>query len=248
MSLTSGSTCIAEFCIMQVLISTDIWEVCSVLSDMKIFRVALLCSLVVSFSSASADQRFALVKIRKIYVELPSTALLEIEIGQDRNNIIKDQRAEQLREMLAELQVLRGELTDTSKPLNDEMNRKLARNYEIKRMEAQNIKQEFETFRADQEKKINRKMVNAMKVSLARILDASQVMAKEKGFDYVLDSSGATNTGIGFILYSKDAPDFTEDVKARLLLTEPPMPEKKPAPDASTAPTGEIAEPTARKK
>lgn len=109
MSLTSGSTCIAEFCIMQVLISTDIWEVCSVLSDMKIFRVALLCSLVVSFSSASADQRFALVKIRKIYVELPSTALLEIEIGQDRNNIIKDQRAEQLREMLAELQVLRGE-------------------------------------------------------------------------------------------------------------------------------------------
>jgi len=199
------------------------------------YSKAIVVTLLATVLSASADSQFAMVKVREIYDQLPSTAVLEQEIGVDRNNIMKDNRASQLRTIISDLQVLQGQLTDPKKPLDEETNRKVARNYEIKRMEAQNIKQEFENYRAEQEKKINQKLVSSMKTSLARILEASGEIAQEKGYINVIDSSGATNTGISFILYRKDSPDLTADVKARLMLTEPPMPVVK-KPDAAPTP------------
>ena len=45
--------------------------------------------------------------------------------------------------------------------------------------------------------------------------------AKERGFDSVFDSTGSTNTGVPFVLFSKDAPDLTVDVEAALKDSEP---------------------------
>ncbi len=207
------------------------------------FSKAVALTFFATLVTASAEPRFAMVKVRDIYDRLPSTAVLEQEIILARNNIMKDARADQLRTIISDLQVLQGQLTDPKKPLDEETNRKVARNYEIKRMEAQNIKQEFENYRADQEKKINQKLVNAMKVSLARILEASGKIAKEKGYETVFDSSGSTNTGISFILYQKTSPDLTADVQASLMLTEPPMPEVKKSETVSTPESKEPAKP-----
>ena len=41
--------------------------------------------------------------------------------------------------------------------LDETDTRKLARNYELKRQEAQTLQKEFENFRTEQEKEINRK-------------------------------------------------------------------------------------------
>jgi outer membrane protein len=197
------------------------------------YSQAIFMTFLATLLSAIADPRFAMVKVREIYDKLPSTAVLEQDITRERENIMKDARADQLRTIISDLQVLQGQLTDTKKPLDQETNRKVARNYEIKRMEAQNIKQEFENYRAEQEKKINQKLVSSMKASLARILETSGQIAQEKGYETVFDSSGATNTGIGFVLYSKETPDLSADVQAKLMLTEPPMPAPKkqePAP------------------
>ena len=54
-------------------------------------------------------------------------------------------------------------------------------------------------------------------------------VAKEQGYDLVLDSSGNTNTGVPFVLYQKESPDLTDDVKAALqdatAGTAPPNPQ-----------------------
>jgi Skp family chaperone for outer membrane proteins len=206
---------------------------------MKFPQVIYLTFFFAPIMTARAEPNFALVKVRQIYDQLPSTAVLEQEISADRNNIMKDQRAERLRTMINDLQVMQVQLTDTKKPLDQDTNRKVTRNYEIKRMEAQNIKQEFEVFRAEQEKKINQKLVTSMKASLARILETSQTVAKGHGIELLFDSTGSTNTGVGFILYSKDSPDLTEEVKTELMKAEPPMPVKKtessPASEPSVA-------------
>lgn len=193
---------------------------------MKIPQVIYLTSFFASIMTARAEPNFALVKVRPIYDPLPLTAGLEQEISAAFNHIMRGQRAEQLRTMINELQVLQVQHTDTKKPLDQETKRKVARNYEIKRVEAQSIKQESEALWAEQEK-INQKPVTSMKASHARILETSNTVAKGHGIELVFASTGEKNTAIGFNLESKDSPDLTEEVKNELMKSELLMPVKK---------------------
>lgn len=171
--------------------------------------------------SAAAAPPFALVKVQEIYSELPSTAALQEQIKQERNQIMADQRAEKLRKIVAELQTIQGQLSDKVKPLGEADARDLARNYELKRQEALTLQKDFEDFQAGEEKKINLRMVAAMRTSLDRIAEVTRMIAKERGFASVLDSSGNSNTGVPFVLSSKDAPDITADVRAAMKDRDP---------------------------
>ena len=171
---------------------------------------------IITALAASAAPRLALVRVKDIYSALPSTTALQEQVKKERDAIMKDERAEQLRKIISELQTLQGQLSDKSKPLDEATSKTLARSYEIKRQEALTLQQEFEGFQTDQEKAINKKMVTAMRDSLDRIASISARIAKERGYDTVFDSSGNTNTGVPFILFSKNAPDITADIEAAL--------------------------------
>lgn len=170
----------------------------------------------VSAIAADAAPRVAIVRVKEIYTGLPATEALQQATRKQNEEIWKDQRAKELSRLLEELKGLQKQLSDKSKPLDEDSTRKLARNYEIKRQEAMTLQKEFESYREDQEKQINRTMVAAMRESLHTITATSQRIAREKGFDLLIDGSGNTNTGVPFVLYQKTAPDITEDVKAAL--------------------------------
>ena len=197
---------------------------------------ALPLLLLATAGIACAAPKFALIRVKDIYTALPSTAALQAELKKDRDEIIKNERAEQLRKIIAELQALQTQLADKTNPLDEATSKKLARAYEIKRQEAQTLQQEFESFKTEQEKAINKKMVASMRASLDRISAMSGKISKERGFEAVFDSSGGTNTDLPFVLYSKDAPDLTADVQAALKDTEPPAPAQVPAPSKSPEP------------
>ena len=151
--------------------------------------------LLATVLTAAAAPRFALVRVKDLYTSLPSTTALQQQIKSERDSIMRDQRAEQLRKIIGELQALQAQLSDKTNPLDEATNRKLARTYEIKRQEAQTLQQEFENFKTEQEKLINRKMVEGMRASLDRIAKMSSQISKERGYDVVFDGSGDTNTG-----------------------------------------------------
>jgi Skp family chaperone for outer membrane proteins len=177
---------------------------------------AIAMSLAATALAANAAPRFALIRVTEIYSGLASTTTLQQEIKKELEEIMKNERAEELRKIIAELQDLQAKLTDKAKPLDEATNRKLARSYEIKRQEAQTLQKEFENYKAEEEKRINAKMVAGMRDTLRKITETSHKVAKDKGFQCVFDSSGSTNTGVPFVLYSKDSPDLTEDVKTAL--------------------------------
>ncbi|MES2658968.1 MAG: OmpH family outer membrane protein [Verrucomicrobiota bacterium] len=180
------------------------------------YSKAIPLLLIASSLAASAAPRFALVRVKEIYSALPSTTALQEQVKKERDEIMKNERAEGLRKIISELQTLQSQLSDKSKPLDESTSKSLARNYEIKRQEALTLQQEFEGFQTEQEKVINKKMVAGMRESLDRIAQVSAKIAKERGYDSVFDSSGNTNTGVPFILFSKDAPDITADIQAAL--------------------------------
>ncbi len=182
---------------------------------MKSIKAIPLILIATAFA-ASAAPRMALVRVKDIYSALPSTTALQEQVKKERDAIMKDERAEQLRTIISELQTLQSQLSDKSKPLDEATSKSLARNYEIKRQEALTLQQEFEGFQTEQEKLINKKMVSGMRESLDQIAKVSARIAKERGYDTVFDSSGNTNTGVPFILFSKNAPDITADIEAAL--------------------------------
>lgn len=200
--------------------------------SMNHFKAISLTLLATALTAHAAAPRIALVRVKDIYTELPSTVILQQQLKKERDDIMKDLRAEQLRKIIGELQTLQAQLSDKANPLDEATNRKLARAYEIKRQEAQTLQQEFENYKAEQEKAINRKMVAGMRASLNKIMKASNQIAKERGYDSVFDSSGNTNTGVPFVLFSKSAPDLTGDVQSMLKGSEPPMPVPAPTPVA----------------
>ncbi len=177
---------------------------------------AILLTLLASLLTAAAAPRIALVRVREIYAGLASSAALQEQVKKEREEIMKNERAEQLRKALGELQAIQAQLSDKTKRPDPELSVRLARSYEIKRQEAQTLQKDFEGHKDEQEKLINRKMVTAMRESLDKITSTAQKIAKDKGYETVLDSSGDSNTGVPFVLYAKDATDYTAEVTAAL--------------------------------
>jgi Skp family chaperone for outer membrane proteins len=204
---------------------------------------AILMTLAATELMASAAPRVALVRVKDIYANLQSTKELEAQIKAERDQIMKDQRAEELRRTINELQGLQTTLADKDQQLDETASRKLARSFEIKRQEAQTLQREFESFRTEQEKQINRRMVAAMRASMDKIMETSRKVAADQGYDLVLDSSGHTNTGVAFILYRKDSPDLTDAVNTALTGSAAPDPGPEvpanpdPSPNKPATPT-----------
>ncbi len=202
-------------------------------------RLIAILLAVSTLGALAAPPKIALVRVRDIYRLLPSTKTEQAAIEALRAEILKDRRAEELRKLIAELQALQAELQRLNEAAGSDTTRReaLVREYEIKRSSVQSLQQDFETFRNDKTLEINRKMVDGMKASLDRINAAAQKLGAEKGYDWVLDSSGNTNTGLPFVLYAKDAKDLTDELTSSLSAapasasTAPapaPAPPKKP--------------------
>ena len=190
---------------------------------------ATALTLLATALTASAAPRFALVRVKDIYNELPSTAAFQQQLKKERDAILKDQRADQFRKAVGELQALQTQIADKKNPLDEVTRRGLSRTYEIKRQEAQTLQQDFESFKEEREKAINRKLVTGMRATLSRIMEAAREISTKRGFDSVFDSSGNTNTGLPFVLFSKNATDLTADIQAALYTGETPTPDVDPA-------------------
>ena len=190
-------------------------------------------------SFVSAAPKFCVVRVTDIYRILPSTAAMQEDIQAQRDNIIKDVRAERLRAILTEMEALESQLRANKDDLESELGKKLVRSYEIKRQETETLRQEFEEFRAEEEMRINKELVAATRKSLNRITAAARQIAVERNLDGVMDTSGDTNTGLPFVLFAGGAEDVTDAVIG--LLGEKPA--DKPPGGTETVPVQQPAKP-----
>jgi Skp family chaperone for outer membrane proteins len=177
---------------------------------------AISLILIASTVAATAAPKFAMVRVKDIHASLPSSAALQEQVKKERDEIMRDPRADELRTIISELQTLHGQLSDKTKPLDEASSKTLTRKYQFKSQEMLALQQDFESFQSEQEMIINKRMVASMRESLDRIVEVSAKVAKQRGYDLLFDSSGNTNSGVPFVLSSKDAPDITEEVQAAM--------------------------------
>jgi Skp family chaperone for outer membrane proteins len=164
-----------------------------------------------------ASPRIAVVRISDIYRGLDSTVALNEEVRGERASVERDARKKALDDARAELQALYKQLLKSAEEEADPGQReRMERAYVMKTQEAMTLQREFVSFRDRRLQEINGRMVQRMEASLARIRSVAAEVGEAKGYDWVLDSTGNTNTGLPFVLYAKSPPDLTDEVIAAL--------------------------------
>ena len=182
---------------------------------MKHFAVLVL-SFVCTAVCVVAAPRFAIVRVNEIYQGLPASKELQQEVNQKRADILKDERAIQLTANLQQMKEMQAQVRKPEVVADKAATEQMVLEFEELRRQTAALQQDFESFRAERNKQINREMVEAMRFNLNQITEFSAKLAKEKGYDVIFDGTGNTNTGVPFVIYSKSAPDLTDDVIAAL--------------------------------
>jgi len=174
-------------------------------------RFAFLIFCLLSTSVAMAAPKIASVRVGEIYRGLDETKKMNAEIAAKRQAILKDPRLEAYRTAFKDLEQLQAGLIKVAS--HDRTTReRLMQNFNLKRQEALTLKREFEEFQRSQTKSIDQEMVTRMEAILSDIRRKAEEFGKEQGYDWVMDVTGKTNTGLPFVLYSKPSDDITNDV------------------------------------
>lgn len=168
-----------------------------------------------------AGPKFAVVRVADIYQRLPSTAALLKDVNLRRAAIPGNKRNVEFLASLEELRGMETQLKAMRTELETEAGKALIRNFELKRQESLSMKEEYDSFLAVEQKRINKDLVDGMRGSLNRISEAVNQIARERNLEGVFDITGKTNTGVPFVLYARDAEDISEDVIG--LLGEKPL-------------------------
>lgn len=193
----------------------------------------VLAILILAFQNIThAAPKIAVVRVKDIYSAQPAIKATQETAQLAKEKMLLDPRAEELRSAIEALREIQAKISDRSNAPTNEDGRKLAKEFEIKRLETKSLQEDFEKYRSTREREINEKMVSEMRRVLNLIVLLSQKIAEEKGCDLVFDSSGFTNSSVPFILHVKDAPDLTDDVMAAMKAEEQP----KEAPTPPTPP------------
>ena len=177
---------------------------------------AMLLPTALLLTSALAEPKIALVRVRDIYLKQPSVKEARDKAVKNKQSLLTYPRTKDLQDSMSALRNIQLQISNTEKTPGGKELRELIREFQIKRMETQILQEDFEKFAAEREKQINTEMVVEIRALLNRISALSQRIAREKGYDIVLDSSGESNSSVPFVLYAKDAPDLTDDVLAAL--------------------------------
>jgi Skp family chaperone for outer membrane proteins len=192
-------------------------------------RAAAILILALFPSGAeAAPPKVAVVRVADVFRQLEDTVKANQELQAKREAINKDKRLAEYQAMYADLEYRRKQLAEAGGKIDAATRAKLEREYAIKRREAKSLLDDFESYRAERTREINAEMVEGMKLRLQRIHDAAGKIAGEEGFDWVLDGSGNTNTGVPLLLYAKSPNDLTDRVLG-FLGKAGPEPEQKPA-------------------
>lgn len=176
------------------------------------FRSTVLATMLAACVSATAAPRIAIVRVADVYKRLESTRQQQQKIQEKRDAILKDRRLEELNKMIADLDARRQQFAS----MEPQARARAEREYAVKLQEARTLQENFASYRTEKNREINAELVADMQASLEKIRETAVTLGKEEGFDWVIDTSGNTNTGLPLVLYAKNPADLTERVAIAL--------------------------------
>ncbi len=137
-----------------------------------------------------------------------------------REKLLKDPRKVALDEMTPKIQALQAKMQEVA-PNSEEQ----ANLTEIAKSAAENfndLSNQWREFATETSKKLTTTLVNATNKRNSEIIAIAHKIAESQGFDWVIETSGDTNSRMPVVLYLRNHTDITDAVIKELEKAFPP--------------------------
>ena len=202
---------------------------------------AALCLSAASPVAAQGSFKIGIIDMKRVFSEYYKTKDAEKSVNDG-----KEAAKKQLDERNAKYRDLIGKWQESQKLINDpaiseELRAQKKKEAEELSSEAKSLEREMAEFRQRREQQLQEQVTRVRKGILDEIKVLVERKAKDANYDLVFDKSGMGVNGVPFLLFSKDAVDFSQEIVGEL---------NKDAPKeaAAAAPTTPAPAPAPAKK
>lgn len=193
--------------------------------------LALVGSCLLVAQTATAELKAITVDINKLFNEYHVTQKEMSVLKTERDNYLKERKDRQksLTEVTDKIKTVMEKIRNKAMPKTEKDN--LIEEYEelVSRYNA--LLKDFKESDHDQLRETKAKIAEARRKGLDAITKVVKQYAKDKGYHWIMETSGVSNTQISPLVYAKNAKDKTDEILAILNKDAPKEDKKKPTPD-----------------
>ena len=177
---------------------------------------AALCLSAASPVAAQGSFKIGIIDMKRVFSEYYKTKDAEKSVNDG-----KEAAKKQLDERNAKYRDLIGKWQESQKLINDpaiseELRAQKKKEAEELSSEAKSLEREMAEFRQRREQQLQEQVTRVRKGILDEIKVLVERKAKDANYDLVFDKSGMAVNGVPFLLFSRDAVDFSQEIVGEL--------------------------------
>ena len=188
---------------------------------LRISLIAVFATLSMLGTSSAQSLKVGIVDMTRVFAEYYKTKDAEKKVN-DGKAIAKkelDERNARYKQLIEKYQELVGAIKDPG--ISEELRAQKQKEAQDIAAEARSLEREKKEFAERRQRQLLEQVDRMRKAILEEIKELVETMSKEGNYDLVFDKSGLGTRGIPFLLHSKDAVDFSNDVIATLNANAP---------------------------
>ena len=174
--------------------------------------------LVASAPQEASAQEFkiGIVDMKRVFADYYKTKDAEEKVNEGKSIAKKelDERNAKYKQLIQQWQDLQKLIKDPA--ISDELRNQKGKEAQDKAAEAKSLEREMAEFRQRRERQLQEEVLRMRKAILEEIRELVEEKAKKENYDLVFDKSGLGVNGVPFLLHSKDAVDFSNEIIAEL--------------------------------
>jgi outer membrane protein len=168
--------------------------------------------------SAQAQQalKVGIVDMKRVFGEYYKTKDAEKSVNDGKEAAKKqlDDRSTRLRDLMKKYEESKKLASDPG--ISEELRAQKGKESEEIESQAKSLEREIQEFRQRREAQLGEQVGRMRKGIVDEIIVLVEKTGKDQAYDLVLDKSGMGANGVPFLLFSKDAVDFSDDVLKEL--------------------------------
>lgn len=181
-----------------------------------------LAALVVAATCLSAlpaeaqGIKIGIVDMKRVFSEYHKTKDAEQAVNEGKASAKKelDERSAKYKQLLEKFQELNALIRDEA--ISEEKREEHKKEAQDVAAEAKSLEREMAEFRERRERMLQEQVMRMRKGILEEITAIVEANSKAQGYDLVFDKSGLSMNAVPFLLHSKDAVDFSNEIIAEL--------------------------------
>ncbi|MEM8953337.1 MAG: OmpH family outer membrane protein [Verrucomicrobiota bacterium] len=200
---------------------------------------AVACGGIVTSASgqdSSSGIKVGIVDMKRVFSEYYKTKDAEKTVNEGKAAAKRelDERSAKYKQLLEKFQELNAVIRDEA--ISDQLREEKQLEAQEIAAEAKSLEREMQEFRTRRERMLQETVMRMRKGILEEIRVLVEERSKGQGYDLVFDKSGLSMNAVPFLLHSKDAVDFSDEIIVELNKDAPPSADPVIAPDGPAAP------------